>query len=382
MGPLSGLKIIEIQGIGPGPFGGMMLSDMGAEIIRIDRAGNVDPDTDPAHPPADILGRGRSSVALDLKKPEAVETLLRMVEQVDGLFEPFRPGVAERLGFGPDVCRARNPKLVYGRITGWGQEGPYATMAGHDINYISLAGALEPIGRRGAAPTPPLNLIGDFGGGGMLLAYGMVCGLLSAQRTGEGQVVDAAMIDGSAALMAGIRGMHNAGMWSEERGTNLLDTGAHFYDVYETSDGNYVSIGSIEPQFYAELLELTGLGSDGELAAQMDRSAWPELKEQVAGIFKTKTREEWCEILEGSDICFGPVLSMDEAPHHPHNVARNTFTQVAGMTQPSPTPRFDKTPGNIQGPAAHPGQHTDEVLKSLGFDPAEVDALRTAGAIA
>ena len=381
MGPLEGLKIIEIQGIGPGPFAGMMLSDMGAEVIRVDRASSVRPDADPAAPPADILARGRSSVALDLKAPEAVEVLLRMVEQVDGLFEPFRPGVAERLGFGPDVCRARNPRLVYGRITGWGQDGPYATMAGHDINYIALAGALDPIGRRGEAPTPPLNLIGDFGGGGMLLAYGMVCGLLSASRTGEGQVVDAAMVDGAAALMAGIRGMHNSGMWHSERGTNLLDTGAHFYDVYETSDGKYVSIGSIEPQFYAELLELSGFGDDPDLPAQMNRDAWPELKDRIAGIFKTKTRDEWCRIMDGSDVCFGPVLTMDEAPEHPHNKARDTFTEVAGMVQPSPTPRFDATPGAIQGPAAHPGQHTDQVLTAMGFDSAEIAALRESGAV-
>ena len=274
MGPLQGITIIELQGIGPGPFCGMMLSDMGAEVIRIDRAGNVS-GGDPATPPVDVLARGRKSIAVDLKNPDGVETVLRLIEGADGLIEGFRPGVMERLGLGPQECLARNPRLVFGRMTGWGQEGPYAMAAGHDINYIALAGALEPIGRNGGAPVPPLNLVGDFGGGGMLLAFGMACGLLESARSGQGQVVDAAMVDGAATLMAMFHSMRAMGVWNDERGTNLLDTGSHFYDVYECSDGLYISLGSIEPQFYAELMRLTGLEGDEEFKAQMSRDQWP-----------------------------------------------------------------------------------------------------------
>jgi len=378
-GPLDGVRIIEIAGIGPGPFAAMLLSDMGAEVLRVDRAQNVRGGS-PEHPPIDLLNRGRRSVGIDLKHPDGVETVLKLVEKADALIEGFRPGVAERLGIGPDDCRARNPKLVYGRMTGWGQDGPYAQAAGHDINYIALAGALDGIGRRGEAPVPPLNLVGDFGGGGMFLAFGVVCALLEAKRSGEGQVVDAAMVDGAATLMTMFHSMTAMGFWSEERGTNLLDTGAHFYDVYECSDGKFISIGSIEPQFYAELLRLSGLEGE-QLPHQMDRTKWPELKSRVAQVFKSKTRDEWCALMEHTDVCFAPVLSLSEAPQHPHNVHRGTFTEVAGVVQPAPAPRFSRTPGAIVRPPAHPGQHTEEALADWGLGPDDVAKLREAGAV-
>jgi alpha-methylacyl-CoA racemase len=379
-GPLSGVKVVEIAGIGPGPFCAMLLADMGADVLRVDRAQAVSgsfPDT----PSLDIMNRGRRSIGVDLKQPDGVETVLKLVEQADALLEGFRPGVAERLGIGPDECLARNPRLVYGRMTGWGQDGPYAPTAGHDINYIALAGALEPLGRAGEAPVPPLNLVGDFGGGGLMLAYGLVCGILEARSSGQGQVVDAAMVDGAAVLSTFIHGLRAMGVWQDVRGTNLLDTGAHFYDTYECSDGTYVSIGSIEPQFYAELLRLTGLDKE-ELPHQMDRGQWGAMKKRVAALFKTKTRDEWCTILESSpDVCFAPVLSMGEAPDHPHNVARSTFVEVAGIKQPAPAPRFSRTPGSIQRPPPHAGQHTDEALAEWGFDPSDITKLREAGAI-
>jgi alpha-methylacyl-CoA racemase len=379
-GPLEGCKIIEIAGIGPGPFCAMMLADMGADVVRVDRAGSV-MGGDPASPPADVLNRGRRSIGVDLKHPDGVETVLALLETADALLEGFRPGVMERLGLGPDAALARNPKLVYGRMTGWGQEGPYAPTAGHDINYIALAGALDPIGRRGQAPVPPLNLVGDFGGGGMLLAYGLVCGILSAQRTGQGQVVDAAMVDGAAVLTTMFHAFRAMGIWQDERGTNMLDTGAHYYDVYETSDGKHVSIGSIEPQFYAELLRLTGLDGE-ELPWQQDRTQWEPLKERLAGIFRTKTRDEWCELMEGTDVCFAPVLSMAEAPQHPHNVHRGTFVELNDVVQPAPAPRFSGTPVSVQRPPAHAGQHTDEVLAEWGLDGDRIAKLRETGAIA
>jgi alpha-methylacyl-CoA racemase len=379
-GPLAGTKIIEIAGIGPGPFCAMMLADMGAEVIRVDRAQSV-MGGDPASPPADVLMRGRRSIGVDLKHPDGVETVLALIERADGLIEGFRPGVMERLGLGPDEALARNPKLVYGRMTGWGQEGPYASTAGHDINYIALAGALEPLGRRGQAPVPPLNLVGDFGGGGMLLAYGLVCGILNAHRTGEGQVVDAAMVDGAAVLMMMFHAFRAMGIWEDERGSNLLDTGAHFYDVYETADGKYVSIGSIEPQFYKELVRLTGLEVE-ELPWQHDKSQWPALKDRLSAVFKAKTRDEWCELMEGTDVCFAPVLSMAEAPQHPHNVHRQTFLELDGVVQPAPAPRFSATPVSVARPPAHAGQHTDEVLADWGIDGERIAQLREAGAIA
>ncbi len=380
MGPLQGVTVIELAGIGPGPFAAMMLSDMGAKVIRVERASAVR-GGDPDSPPPDSLTRGRHSIGVDLKSPEGIETVMRLVESADVIMEGFRPGVTERMGLGPDDCLARNPKIVYGRMTGWGQEGPYALAAGHDINYIALAGALEPIGRAGEAPVPPLNLVGDFGGGGMFLAFGIACALLEAKNSGQGQVVDAAMVDGAATLMSMFWGMKAMGFWQPERGTNMLDTGAPFYDVYECADGKYVSIGSIEPQFYAELLRLSGLGEQ-ELPPQMDRTQWPAMKVRVAELFKTKTRDEWSAIMEHSDVCFAPVLSMEEATEHPHNVERGTFTEVGGITQQNPAPRFSRTKAEIQSPASHPGQHTDQVLADAGFSADEVAALRESGAVA
>ncbi len=379
MGPLAGVKVIELQGIGPGPFCGMMLADMGAEVVRIDRP-PVRPAEKGSRPPIDPLARSRRSVAIDLKNPAGVETLLTLVEQADVLMEGFRPGVMERLGLGPEVCLGRNPRLVYGRMTGWGQEGPLAHAAGHDINYIALAGALEGIGRRGGAPVPPLNLVGDFGGGGMLLAFGIVAALVERATSGEGQVVDAAMVDGAAALMAMFFGMRAAGVLSEERGSNLLDTGAHFYDVYLTADDKYISVGSIEPQFYAELLQYSGLEGP-DLPGQMARGQWPEMKERLAAIFRSKTRAEWCDVMEGTDICFAPVLSLGEAPEHPHNKLRNTFVDVAGVVQPAPAPRFSRTPSSLPDPPAHPGQHTAEVLRDWGFPTEKISALRESKAV-
>jgi alpha-methylacyl-CoA racemase len=381
MGPLSGIKIIELAGIGPGPFCAMMLADMGADVIRVDRAQNV-VGGDPASPPADVLNRGRRSVGLDLKQPEGIETLLKLVEGADALIEGFRPGVAERLGVGPDVCLARNPRLVFGRMTGWGQDGPYAQMAGHDINYISLAGALEPLGRAGEKPMPPINLIGDFGGGGMLLAFGVATALVEAQRSGQGQVVDAAMVDGAAVLMTMIHAFRAMGIWEDTRGNNLLDTGAYYYEVYETKDHKFVSIGSLERQFYAVLLEKLGLTDDESMPHPQDKAQWPAMKERFTEIFLTKTRDEWCEIFEGSDACFAPVLSMTEAPQHPHNQHRGTFIERNGVVQPAPAPRFSRTAAEIQRPPAFPGQHTDEVLGDWGFDGDDIAKLRASGAIA
>lgn len=387
MGPLSGLKIVEVAGIGPAPFAAMMLSDMGADVIRVDRLENSN-GGDPAAPPSDIFNRGRRSIALNLKSAGGLKTLLDLIGQADAVMEGFRPGVAERLGFGPEVCQEINPKLVYGRMTGWGQEGPYALTAGHDINYIALAGVLAHLGREGEKPTPPINLVGDFGGGGMLLAFGLVCALLEAGRSGQGQIVDAAMVDGSASLMTMVWGFKAMGMWSDDRGTNLLDTATHFYDTYECADGNFVSIGSIEPQFYAELLKHTNLEQVyvdlGEpMPTQMDKAKWPEMKAHLAAIFVTKSRDEWSALLEGTDICFAPVLTMDEAAQHPHNVHRKTFVEVAGITQPAPSPRFDRTPGEIQRPPSHPGQHTDEILSEwLGAESQEIAELRQSDSVA
>lgn len=378
-GPLQGIRILEIAGIGPGPFAAMMLADMGADVLRIDRAQSV-PASPPAEPPFDLLNRGRRSIGVDLKQERGVETVLRLVERADALLEGFRPGVMERLGLGPDVCLARNPGLVYGRMTGFGQEGPIAHAAGHDINYIALAGTLFHIGRAGERPLPPLNLVGDFGGGGMLLAFGVACALVERARSGKGQVVDAAMVDGAAVLMTMMHAFRQTPMWTDERGANLLDTGAHFYETYETKDGGYVAIGSIEPQFYAELLKRTGLEGQ-DLPRQMDRAHWPAMKERLAAIFKAKTRDEWCALMEGSDVCFAPVLTMGEAYTHPHNVARGTFVEIAGKIQPAPAPRFSRTAPEIARPPAHPGQHTDEALRDWGFSDADLRSLRDAKAI-
>jgi alpha-methylacyl-CoA racemase len=360
----------------------MMLADMGATVIRVERSQAVRgpaPDT----PHWDVMLRGRRNIAIDLKQQSGVETLLRLIEGADGLIEGFRPGVMERLGVGPDVCLARNPRLVFGRMTGWGQDGPLASAAGHDINYIALAGALAHFARAGEAPVPPLNMVGDFGGGGMLLAFGVVCALLEARIGGKGQVVDAAMVDGTAVLMSMFWAFKNVGMFNERApGTNLLDTGAHFYDVFACADGRYVSIGAIEPQFYALLLSITGLDADEEFAQQMDASRWPRLKERLAEIMRTKTSAEWCALMEGTDVCFAPVLTMSEAARHPHNIARSTFVELDGVVQPAPAPRFSRTAPALSQPPAHPGQHTSEVLRDAGFTDDEVASLIDHGVVA
>jgi alpha-methylacyl-CoA racemase len=377
-GPLTGYRIVELAGIGPGPFAGMMLSDMGAEVLRVDRTQAVRAGA-AGVPAGDVLGRGRRSAAIDLKHPQGRDTVLRLVEAADALIEGFRPGVTERLGLGPDECLARNPRLVYGRMTGWGQSGPYALAAGHDINYIALSGTLSMIGRAGEKPTPPINLIGDFGGGGMLLAFGVVCGILEAGRSGRGQVVDAAMVDGAALLATMMYGLRAAGAW-KERGTNILDTGAWQYEVYETADGGYISFGSLEPQFLAEMLRLTGLAADidgeGPVPDASDRAAWPAMKARMAALIKTRSRQEWCELLEGSDACFAPVLGPDEAPEHPHNRHRQTFIEVEGVVQPAPAPRFSRTPPEVAGPPSRPGQATDQALLDWGLTENEVAGLR------
>jgi alpha-methylacyl-CoA racemase len=377
-GPLNGLTILEFAGIGPVPFAGMMLSDLGAEITRIDRLEWVYAGGSPGAD--DVLDRGRRSVAVDLKHPDGVDAVLRMVAEADGLLEGFRPGVMERLGLGPEVCRALNPQLVYARMTGWGQEGPLAQSAGHDINYIALAGALAHIGRANAKPTPPLNLLGDFGGGGMLLALGMVSAVLHARTSGEGQVVDVAMVDGVASLMAMAWAGRANGTFSEELGSNLVDSGTPYYDVYETADHKYVAVGAIEPKFYEELLRRTGL-RDELLTSSRGRSAFPELRRRLTDLFISKTRDEWMRLLEGCDACVAPVLPMTDAAEHPHIRARNTIVEFDGRLQPAPAPRFSQTPGEIRRTRADAGQHTDEVLAEWGFSPDEIDSLRSAGAV-
>ncbi len=377
-GPLDGVQFVELAGIGPGPFCGMVLADFGARGVIVDRAGR----TPPADPEVDPLMRGRRSIVLDLKQPAGRDVLLRLVEQADVLIDPFRPGVAERLGIGPESCCSRNPGLVYARMTGWGQEGPYAPNAGHDINFIALAGALEGIGLAGNRPTPPQNLVADFGGGGMLLALGVVAALFERQRSGLGQVVDAAMVDGTALLTAFVRGLQADGRWPGPRGTNFLDGGAHFYDTYETADGKWVAVGCIEGPFYERLLACLGLDGDDDLVAgQWDRERWPEHRRRLAAVFRTRTRDEWCALLEPEpDVCFAPVLALGEAPQHPHLRARSTFTDVGGMVQPAPAPRFSRTPAAAGAGGARPGRHTDEVLAELGFGQAEIARLRAAGA--
>ncbi|MCY4163324.1 MAG: CaiB/BaiF CoA-transferase family protein [bacterium] len=378
MGPLQGIRIVEIASLGPGPFAAMMLADLGADVVRVDRADRVR-DEVPTTPYPDFLNRGRRSVGINLKNSEGSEVVLRLVESADGLIEGFRPQVAERLGIGPVECLARNPKLVYGRMTGWGQDGPYASMAGHDINYIALSGALGAIGRQGQAPVPPMNLVGDFGGGGMLLAVGMLAAILECQRSGKGQVVDAAMVDGSALLMSFMYNARATGKWADERGANLLDSGAWFYDTYQCADGTYISFGPIEPQFFAEMAEKVGL--DISEIEQYDTSTWPTMRKKMAAVVATKTRQQWCDILDGSNACFAPVLNMAEAPQHPHNKARGTFVELDGAIQPAPAPRFSRTPAEIAGPAPNPGEQTTAALLSWGFEAAEVEALRQSGAV-
>lgn len=377
-GPLAGLRVVEIAGIGPAPFCGMMLADMGAHIVRVDRtrARELGVSRDPR---LDLMNRGRRSVAVDLKRPEGIDVVQRLAAEADVLMEGFRPGVMERLGLGPAECLARNPRLIYARMTGWGQSGPLASAAGHDINYIALGGALHGIGRAGENPVPPLNLVGDFGGGGMLLAFGVLCALFEAQRSGRGQVVDAAMVDGTASLMTMFYGLRAAGIWSDARGTNMLDGGAPYYDTYATADGRHVAIGALEPQFYAELL--TRLGLDPAEFPQRERARWPALRARLSEVFKSKTRDEWCALLEGTDACFAPVLSPDEAASHRHFRARGTFVEIDDVMQPAPAPRFERTPGAIQGPPPLPGEHTVDILRETGFTAAEIDSLLAAGIV-
>ena len=377
MGPLNGYTILELAGIGPAPMGGMILAEMGAEVIRIDRASGAN-----ALVMKDVSSRGKKSVVLNLKDPAGIETLLRMVENADAIIDPYRPGVCEKLGIGPEVCLARNPKLVFARMTGWGQEGPLASAAGHDINYIAITGALYAMGRKGERPVPPLNLVGDMGGGGMLLVNGVLAALLEAANSGKGQVIDAAMVDGAAQLMWMFHGFEHIGMWDvTQRGSNLLDGGSHFYDTYECADGEYVAIGSIEPQFYALLKELAGL-SEEEFGDQNNPAKWPEMKEKLAAVIAGKTQAEWCEIMEGTDVCFAPVLNLVDATKHPANIARNTYIEVDGMIQPAPAPRFSRTPAEVRHGGHDTGQDTDEVLAAMGFAEQEIAGLKESGSIA
>jgi alpha-methylacyl-CoA racemase len=381
-GPLKGLKVIEMVGIGPCPFAAMMLADMGADVIRIDR--KPDPNAPNPYPMLgtkfDVMARGRRSLALDLKDPRARQLLLDLVAKADVLVEGFRPGVMERLGLGPDPCLDRNPRLVYGRVTGWGQSGPLSQAAGHDLNYVALSGMLHAMGREGSPPAPPLNLVGDFGGGAMMLAFGVVCAAFEAKQSGKGQVVDAAMTDGAALLGAMMYGLRAFGSWSDSREANLLDGGAPFYDCYACLDGKFISIGAIEPQFYAQLLQLAGV-EDPQFRKQWRQADWPELKRKFAGLFASRTRDDWCRLLEGTDVCFAPVLDMAEAPRHPHNAARATFVEVDGVSQPAPAPRFSRTEAELRPPPSSPGQDGAAVLEDWGWSAASVESLRRAGVL-
>ena len=373
MGPLNGYTVIELAGIGPAPMGGMMLADMGAEVIRIDRAGGM--------VMKDVSTRGKKSVVVNLKDPNGLETLLRMVENADVLIDPYRPGVCEKLGIGPSVCLARNPKLIFARMTGWGQEGPLAQSAGHDINYISITGALYAMGRKGEKPVPPLNLVGDMGGGGMLLVNGVLAALLETANSGKGQVIDVAMVDGAAQLMWMFHSFEAMGLWdATERESNMLDGGAHFYDTYECADGEYISIGSIEPQFYALLKERAGL-TEEDFGAQNDQSQWSAMKKKLTTVIKQKTQAQWSEIMEGTDVCFAPVLNFLDAPKHPANIARNTYIEVDGLVQPAPAPRFGRTPSEVRHGGHDVGQDTDAVLAEMGFGEQELAGLRAGGSI-
>jgi alpha-methylacyl-CoA racemase len=372
-GPLRDLRVVELAGIGPAPFGAMLLADLGADVVRIDRPG-----AGPLDAFSRSLGRGRPSIALDLKRPGAAEVVLRLVDSADALIEGFRPGVTERLGIGPDACLLRNERLVYGRMTGWGQDGPLAAAPGHDLNYIALAGALSAIGRRGELPVPPLNLVGDFGGGGMLLALGVVSAVLEARSSGRGQVVDVAMTDGAALLMTMTYGAFNAGTWSRQRGTNLLDGGAPFYDTYRTSDGEAVAVACLEHRFYAELLRLLEL-EDAGLDDYLDPDRWPAIRAAFVETFAQRTRAEWEALFAGTEVCFAPVLDLEEAPRHPHNVTRGTFYEADGGVLPMPAPRFDRTPAGVPGPTSAAGADTAAALEEWGFSPADVEALLAAG---
>ncbi|MFC6089050.1 CaiB/BaiF CoA transferase family protein [Saccharothrix lopnurensis] len=373
-GPLEGLEVVELAGLAPAPFGCMVLADLGASVTRVDRVGGA------AAVPGDVLGRGRRSIGVDLRRPEGVDLVLRLVARSDVLVEGFRPGVAERLGIGPAQCLARNPRLVYGRMTGWGQTGPLADRAGHDINYIAVAGALEPIGRAGAPPTVPLNVVGDFGGGGLLLALGLLAAVYERDRSGRGQVVDAAMVDGAALLTTFLHGMSAAGAWPGGRGENLLDGGAPFYDVYEAADGKYVSVGALEEKFYVELLAVLGL-ADGDVPSRHDPANWPALRARIAAAVATRTRDEWAALAEGTDACLAPVLAPGEAPGYGHNAERGAFVRVGGVAQPAPAPRFDRTPADVPAPPPVVGEHTGVVLGELGLTAEEVAELRRAGVV-
>ena len=381
-GPLAGVRVVEMVGLGPCPFAAMMLADMGAEVIRIDR--KTAPGADNPFPMLgtkfDVMARGRRSLALDLKQPAAKEVVLQLLDKADVVLEGFRPGVMERLGFGPDVCHARNPKLVYGRVTGWGQHGPLAQAAGHDLNYIALTGMLHAMGRADTPPAPPLNLVGDFGGGAMMLAFGVVCAVLEARGSGKGQVVDAAMTDGAALLGAMMYGLRAFGSWNDGRESNLLDGGAPFYDTYACADSKFVSIGSLEPQFYALLLKLTG-AADPAFEVQMDQHQWPRMKQRFTALFATRGRDEWCALLEGTDVCFAPVLDMAEAPAHPHNLARGTFIEVDGVTQPAPAPRFSRSAAQVGKAASKPGADSADILADWGWPGDAIAALRDAHVI-
>jgi alpha-methylacyl-CoA racemase len=378
-GPLAGVKVVELASIGPIPFCGMVLSDMGCHVVRVDKLADA-AIADPSRAPGTILDRGRRSIAVDLKSDEGREIVLKLVDGADVLIEGYRPGVAERLGLGPEHCHARNPRLIYGRMTGWGREGPLADRAGHDIDYIALAGALSTFGKAGGPPVPPLNIVGDFGGGGLLLAFGIACALVETSRSGVGQVVDTAMVDGTAMLMAPFYAARQIGFWTDERGTNMLDTGAPYYDTYECADGGYVAVGAIEPQFYAELLD--GLGLDAQaLPNRDDREHWDALRAVFAGCFRSRTRDEWAETFAARDACVAPILTLAEAPEHPHNVARATFVELDGVRHPAPAPRFDRTPGALAVKACYAGQHTDDLLTELGYDEAAIKELRVAGTV-
>ncbi len=378
-GPLAGVRVLELAGLGPAPFAAMVLADLGAEVVVVDRVGEVS-DAPPETHHANVYRRGRRSIAVDLKSPDGVEVVRRLAAGTDVLIEGFRPGVAERLGVGPDELRAANPALIYGRMTGWGQDGPLAQAAGHDIDYLAVAGPLAHIGRAGQPPTPPLNLVGDFGGGGMLLALGVCAALVERAGSGVGQVIDAAMVDGAALLLAPLYAAFSTGFWKPERGTNMLDSGAPWYDSYECADGRWVAVGAIEPQFYAALLE--GLGLDGEdLPAQGDESGWPVLRERFAAVFATRARDEWVAHLAGRDACVAPVRGMDECADDPHLVARGTYVESFGHVQAAPAPRFDRTPGALGLAPPAPGQHTDDVMAGVGFAGEEIAALRAAGAV-
>lgn len=376
MGPLNGVTVIELAGLGPAPMAGMLLADMGATVIRVERRKQPDAPLDPSM-------RGKKSIVLNLKDTQGREALLKLIETADVLIEGYRPGVTEKLGIGPADCQARNPKLIYGRMTGWGQDGPLAQAAGHDINYISITGALYSVGPKDGKPVVPLNLFGDMGGGGMLLVNGVLAALLEAGRSGKGQVVDAAMVDGAAQLMWMMHGFHASGIWdAESRGSNMLDGGAHYYDSYETSDGKYISIGAIEPQFYAELVKRAALDPEVFSATtQDDQEKWPDFKAKLTQVFLSKTRDEWCAIMEGSDVCFAPILSFTEAPSHPHNQARETYVELDGYQQPAPAPRFSRTPSKISHGQQEVGVDTAAVLQSAGYSPADIEALKKAGAV-